>query len=148
MYGWDSYFIQMGLLRDGELSLALDLADNALYEIRHYGKILNANRTYYLTRSQPPFLTQMLLALYNRTHDRKWLEDSLADIDLYYLYWTSEPHLTPATGLSRYYDSGTGPAPEVISSELDSKGRTDYDLIVPLLVPYPPPHRENIQPVL
>src|ERR1039457_3342846 len=61
MYGWDSYFIQVGLLRDGELALAKGMADNFLYEIREYGKILNANRTYYLTRSQPPFLTQMLL---------------------------------------------------------------------------------------
>ena len=62
MYGWDSYFIQMGLLRDGRAPAARDMADNFLYEIRQYGKILNANRTYYLSRSQPPFLTQMLLA--------------------------------------------------------------------------------------
>ena len=40
------------------LDLAKDMADNFLYEIREYGKILNANRTYYLTRSQPPFLTR------------------------------------------------------------------------------------------
>src|SRR5437588_11295024 len=61
MYGWDSYFIQLGLLRDGELALAKDMADNFLYEIRMYGQVLNANRTYYLTRSQPPFLTQLPL---------------------------------------------------------------------------------------
>src|SRR5260370_29285 len=74
MYGWDSYFIQLGLLKDGEIGLAQDMADNFLYEIRNYGKILNATRTYYLTRSQPPFLTQMVLAVYQRTHDRRWLE--------------------------------------------------------------------------
>src|SRR5580700_2243100 len=61
MYGWDSYFIQAGLLRDHFDTLARDMADNFLYEIRHYGKILNANRTYYVTRSQPPFLTEMVL---------------------------------------------------------------------------------------
>ena len=44
MYGWDSFFIQMGLLRDGHVELARDLADNLLYEIREYGKVLNANR--------------------------------------------------------------------------------------------------------
>jgi alpha,alpha-trehalase len=128
MYGWDSYFIQLGLLRDNRVPLARDMADNFLYEIRHYGKILNANRTYYLTRSQPPFLTEMLLAVYRRTHDRKWLEDSVPAIEKYYQYWTSEPHLTPATGLSRYFDSGEGPAPEVLASERDAKGRTHYDL--------------------
>src|SRR5579864_1626461 len=114
MYGWDSFFIQMGLLRDGELALAKDMADNFLYEIHAYGKILNANRTYYLTRSQPPFLTQMLLAIYNRTHDHKWLEDSISAIETYYRYWTSAPHLTPETGLSRFFDLGDGPAPEVV----------------------------------
>jgi alpha,alpha-trehalase len=129
MYGWDSYFIQMGLLRDGQAELAKDMADNALYEVREYGQVLNANRTYYLTRSQPPFLTQMVLAVYTRTGDRSWLEESLPAIEKYYAYWTTEPHLTPETGLSRYYDLGEGPSPEVLSSEHDASGRTDYDLV-------------------
>ena len=38
MYGWDSYFIQVGLLRDGEIKLAKDMADNFLYEIRELRK--------------------------------------------------------------------------------------------------------------
>ena len=129
MYGWDSYFIQVGLLRDGEVALAKDLADNFLYEIRYYGKILNANRSYYLTRSQPPFLTEMVLSIYRRTQDRDWLAQALPEIENYYRFWTAEPHLTPETGLSRYYDSGAGPAPEVVSAERDQKGRTHYDLV-------------------
>src|SRR5688572_14862308 len=40
MYGWDSYFIQVGLLLDGETDRARELADNFLYEIDHYGTIL------------------------------------------------------------------------------------------------------------
>jgi alpha,alpha-trehalase len=129
MYGWDSFFIQMGLLRDGKVDLAKDMADNFLYEIREYGKILNANRTYYLTRSQPPFLTEMLLAVYRKTQDKKWLADSVPAIETYYRYWTSEPHLTPATGLSRYFDMGEGPAPEVVAAEVDRKGRNEYHLL-------------------
>jgi alpha,alpha-trehalase len=129
MYGWDSYFIQVGLLRDGEIDLAKDMADNFIYEIREYGKILNANRTYYLTRSQPPFLTQMLLGVYANTKDKKWLADSVPAIEKYYRFWTSEPHLTPATNLSRYYDLGEGAAPEVLSAEKDAQGRTHYELI-------------------
>ncbi len=129
MYGWDSYFIQVGLLRDGEIDLAKDMADNFLYEIREYGRILNANRTYYLTRSQPPFLTQMLLGVYRKTHDRKWLEAALPAVEKYYRFWTNEPHLTSETSLSRYYDLGDGPAPEVLSSEKDAEGRTHYDLV-------------------
>jgi alpha,alpha-trehalase len=129
MYGWDSYFIEVGLLHDGQVALAKCMVDNFLYEVREYGKILNANRTYYLTRSQPPFLAEMVLAIYRRTQDRKWLEAATPAVEQYYAYWTTEPHLTSQTGLSRYYDLGEGPAPEVVSSELDQQGRTDYDLI-------------------
>ena len=98
---------------------------------------MNANRTYYLTRSQPPFLTQMLLACYRRQPDRDWLAGSVDAIEKYYQYWTTEPHLTPETGLSRYFDTGEGPAPEVVSSEIDSEGRTDYDLIKRYFRPFP-----------
>jgi alpha,alpha-trehalase len=129
MYGWDSYFIQVGLLRDGELNLAKDMADNFRYEVREYGKVLNANRSYYLTRSQPPFLTQMVLGVYQKTHDRKWLDDSVPLLEKYYEFWTREPHLTPETGLSRYYDLGVGHAPEVVSAERNAAGRTHYDLV-------------------
>jgi alpha,alpha-trehalase len=129
MYGWDSYFIQVGLLRDGEIQMAKNMADNFLYQVRNYGKILNANRTYYLTRSQPPFLTQMVLGVYNRMHDRQWLEQALPEIEAYYKVWTTTPHLTPETGLSRYFDTGKGPAPEVLSAERDAQGRTHYELV-------------------
>lgn len=129
MYGWDSYFIQVGLLRDGEIELAKNMADNFLYQIENYGKVLNANRTYYLTRSQPPFLTQMVLGVYRKTHDIKWLREAAPAIEKYYRFWASEPHLTKETGLSRYYDFGEGPAPEVISDERDDKGRTHYDRV-------------------
>lgn len=129
MYGWDSYFIQLGLLRDDQLELARDMADNFTYEIRVYGEILNANRTYYLTRSQPPFYTEMLLAVYHRTLDRGWLRAAVPAIESYYQYWTRKPHLTPKTGLSRYFDFGEGPAPEVLAAERDSRGRTHYDLV-------------------
>jgi alpha,alpha-trehalase len=129
MYGWDSYFIQVGLLRDGLTELAKDMADNFLYEIHNYGSILNANRTYYLTRSQPPFLTEMLLNVYRVTHDRDWLEEALPAIEKYYRYWTSGPHLTPETGLSRYFDLGEGPAPEVVSAERNAQGLNHYDLV-------------------
>ncbi|KAJ3413025.1 alpha,alpha-trehalase nth1 [Chytridiales sp. JEL 0842] len=64
MYGWDSYFEAIGLLADGRLTLAHSMVENFVYQIEHYGKILNANRSYYLSRSQPPFLTDMVLEVY------------------------------------------------------------------------------------
>jgi alpha,alpha-trehalase len=71
----------------------------------------------------------MVLAVYRKTLDRKWLEDALPSIESYYRFWTTEPHLTAETGLSRYFDEGSGPAPEVLISERDAQGRGDYDLI-------------------
>jgi alpha,alpha-trehalase len=129
MYGWDSYFIQVGLLRAGAVERARDMADNFIYEIENYGKILNANRSYYLTRSQPPFLTEMILSVYGRTHDTAWLQRAVPAIETYYNYWTTGPHFVPETGLSRYYDFGVGPAPEVVADELDERGRTHYDRV-------------------
>jgi alpha,alpha-trehalase len=129
MYGWDSFFIQLGLLRDGEIELARDMTDNFLYEVENYRKVLNANRSYYLTRSQPPFLTQMVLGVYEKTHDREWLAGALPEIEKYHAFWTKEPHLTPDTGLSRYFDVGEGPAPESVSDERDRQGHTHYDLV-------------------
>jgi alpha,alpha-trehalase len=127
MYGWDSYFIQLGLLRDGELAAARDMTDNFIYEIANYGTLLNANRTYYLTRSQPPFLSRMVLDVYQKDLNRAWLRSALPAVVKYYEFWIAEPHLVPVTGLSRYFDTGDGPAPEVESDEKDAEGRTHYD---------------------
>jgi alpha,alpha-trehalase len=129
MYGWDSYFIQVGLLRDGKFELAKNMVDNFIYQIEHYGAILNANRTYYLTRSQPPFLTRMILGVFEQTKDKKWLESTLPAIENYNKYWTTSPKLIEEIGLSRYFDLGEGPAPEVISSERDKAGKTHYDRV-------------------
>src|SRR5437763_1259123 len=115
MYGWDSYFIIRGLLRDGRVDLARGMVENFFFEIEHYGAVLNANRTYYLTRSQPPFLSSMFVDVYNAMQkdaghpDKAWLQRAYADLDKDYEMWTRDPHLAGQTGLSRYYDFGEGP---------------------------------------
>ncbi|HEV7499001.1 MAG TPA: trehalase family glycosidase, partial [Vicinamibacteria bacterium] len=76
-----------------------------------------------------PFLTEMILGVYERTHDRDWLARTRPAIEKYYKFWTTEPHLIPGTGLARYYDRGEGPAAEVLSDEKDAQGRTHYDRI-------------------
>jgi alpha,alpha-trehalase len=122
MYGWDSYFIIRGLVRDNRIDLARGMVENFFFEIEHYGAVLNANRTYYLTRSQPPFLTSMILAVYEAQkaaghEDRAWLEKAYGYATRDYSLWTREPHLAGSTGLSRYYDFGNGPAPESLKDE-------------------------------
>lgn len=118
MYGWDSYFIIRGLVHDGELDLARDMIENFFFEIEHYGSILNANRTYYFTRSQPPFLTSMIDAYYDAEkrmghEDREWLARAYEYAQRDYQLWTREPKLAGNTGLARYYDLGEGPVPEM-----------------------------------
>ncbi|MGB7620936.1 MAG: trehalase family glycosidase [Terriglobia bacterium] len=118
MYGWDSYFILRGLLREGRLDLARGIVENFFFELDHYGGVLNANRSYYLTRSQPPFLTSMILAIYDAEKekgqdDRAWLEKAFPYALKDYRFWTRAPHLAGDTGLSRYYDFGHGPVPEM-----------------------------------
>jgi alpha,alpha-trehalase len=75
MYGWDSYFESLGLMQDGRPELARGMLENFFYEIEHYNKILNANRSYYLTRSQPPFMTDLLIRVYDSLVQRKVLDD-------------------------------------------------------------------------
>jgi len=122
MYGWDSYFIILGLLRDGRIDLARGMVENFFFEIEHYGAILNANRTYYLTRSQPPFLSSMVLAVYEAEKekgktDAAWLEHAYPYLTKDYSMWIREPHLAGTTGLARYYDFGNGPPPEGLQDE-------------------------------
>jgi len=124
MYGWDSYFIVLGLLQDHRVELARAMVDNFIYEITFYHQILNANRTYYLTRSQPPFLTSMMLAVYAKLpanpENKKWLRQALqASIQEHDEVWMNTSRLTK-TGLSRYFDSGYGPPPEVEPGRFDN----------------------------
>lgn len=114
MYGWDSYFIALGLVQDGLVSLAKGMADQLIYQIEHYGAILNANRTYYLTRSQPPFLTSFLRLLLGHVQDPGWLERGIrAAIKEYDQVWMGPSRLRKG-GLSRYHCSGIGYPPETL----------------------------------
>jgi alpha,alpha-trehalase len=122
MYGWDSYFTIRGLLEDGRLDLAQGMVENFFFEIEHYGALLNANRTYYLTRSHPPFLSSAIMAIYDAQKksgkpDKAWLERAYGYLQRDHALWTHEPHLAGDTGLSRYYDFGSGPPPEGLQDE-------------------------------
>lgn len=124
MYGWDSYFILLGLEADHHEEPAKGIVENFLFEIEHYGGVLNANRTYYLTRSQPPFLTSMIRAVMEnpasfpqtdagRAEKRAWLERAYTLAAKDYATWLRPEHRAGETGLTRYFDYGQGPVPEM-----------------------------------
>lgn len=135
LYGWDSYMESLGLLVNDRVDLAKSMVQNFCFCIRHYGKILNATRSYYLGRSQPPFLTDMVLRVYEKIkHEpeaREFLRESiLAAIKEYHSVWMSEPRLDPVTGLSRYRPEGLGVPPE-----------TEASHFVHILTPYAEKHK-------
>lgn len=145
MYGWDSYFIILGLIRSGRTDLARGMVENFFFEIEHYGAVLNANRTYYLTRSQPPFLTSMILAVYEADkaaghEDRKWLATAYNFAEKDYQMWIRPPHLAGNTGLSRYFDRGEGPVPE---GRKDESGY--YRKVAAYFFHHPSPVRELVE---
>ena len=116
MYGWDSYMETIGLLVNERSDLAKRMVLNFCFCIKHYGKIFNANRTYCLGRTQPPFLTDMVLRVYEKIkHEPDGLtflrEALLATIKEYYTVWMASPRLDPLIDLSRYCPEGIGVPP-------------------------------------
>src|SRR3981081_1377689 len=115
MYGWDSYFIIVGLLRAGRIDLARGMVENFFFEIENYGALLNANRTYYLTRSQPPFLSSMIREVYEHPSSKPlpkaWPAKAYSYAQRDYELWISPIHQAGDTGLARYHDLGEGPVP-------------------------------------
>lgn len=135
LYGWDSYMESLGLIINEKTDLARNMVRHFCFSIRHYGKILNANRSYYLSRSQPPFLTDMSYRVFDKLkqdankikdeNTRTQLENEadeflriavLAAIKEYYEVWVAVPRLDEETGLSRYRPQGVGVPPETEAS--------------------------------
>ena len=103
MYYWDVYFTNVGLIKSGRLSQAKNNVDNMCYLINKFGFVPNGNRTYYLSRSQPPFLSQMVRCIYEQTGDIRWLDECYKALEKEYKFWENERQ-TPC-GLNRYYGS-------------------------------------------
>jgi alpha,alpha-trehalase len=143
MYGWDSYFILLGLLEDHRIALAKGMVENFFFEIEHYGGILNANRTYYFTRSQPPFLSSMIRAVYDAeiaaghaSEAESWLALAYKFARRDHALWMTDIHRAGNTGLARYYDLGEGPVPEM---DDDS---TYYSDVIRWLLAHPDTHTD------
>ncbi len=139
MYGWDSYFILLGLVEDHHLDLARGMVENFFFEIEHYGNLLNANRTYFLTRSQPPLLSSMIRMVYeadaqgdDKSEERDaWLANAYSFAVKDHALWLMPEHAAGATGLARYHDLGEGPVPEMADAS------TYYPDIIRWLLAHP-----------
>ena len=144
MYDWDSYWIVLGLIQDGLAPLARGMVDNFVYQIHHYGyKILNANRTYYLTRSQPPVLAPMAASvLPTLPPDERpaFLANVAEALDLEYMFFWKAQRYDGERGLFHYGNpdqAALGPCPEVLFGERDANGQSHYEKLVSHLATLP-----------
>ncbi|HDR2832424.1 TPA: alpha,alpha-trehalase [Enterobacter mori] len=123
VYYWDSYFTMLGLAESGHWDKISDMVDNFAYEIDTFGHIPNGNRSYYLSRSQPPFFSLMVELL--ATHDKDALKKYRPQMEKEYAYWMEgvdglQPgqankrvvKLDDGTILNRYWDDRDTPRPE------------------------------------
>jgi alpha,alpha-trehalase len=124
VYYWDSYFTMQGLVASGRTDLIKSMLDNFAYLIRTYGHIPNGNRSYYLSRSQPPYFAAMV-GLYAQATDTTRALAYLDALEAEHTFWmegadrlrSGEAHrrvVRLATGavLNRYWDDLAEPRPE------------------------------------
>jgi alpha,alpha-trehalase len=121
VYYWDSYFTMLGLAESGEFGLIENMLDNFAYLINLVGHIPNGNRSYYVSRSQPPFFAQMVALLAEEQGDSIYAKYREA-LRKEYEFWmqgselTDTPILhcvgTPLGIMNRYFDKGETPRQE------------------------------------
>lgn len=96
MYGWDTYFINLGLLEHHRLDLVQNHILNHLYMIETYGVVLNGNRSYYLGRSQPPLLADTVRQFLRTGGAPELAGQAYPLLEKEYRgYWQAEHHQTP-----------------------------------------------------
>jgi alpha,alpha-trehalase len=124
VYYWDSYFTMVGLVQSGRTDLVKNMLDNFAHLIRTVGHIPNGNRTYYLTRSQPPYFAAMV-GLYARATDTTRALEYLDALEKEYAFWMDggdqlKPgqfyrravRMPEGVVLNRYWDDSDEPRPE------------------------------------
>lgn len=106
MYCWDTHFINLGLFAHDRLDLVRNHIVNQLFMIERNGMVLNGNRTYYLTRSQTPLLSESLRLYFDRSGDTDLLHMAYPLLKQEYRgYWLAGHHRT-STGLANNNDLG------------------------------------------
>ena len=124
IYYWDSYFTMLGLVESHRIDLVKDMLDNFAHLVSNTGHVPNGNRTYYLGRSQPPYLAAMV-GLYATASDTAHALPYLDALEKEHAFWMDgTERLAPGTAwrravrlpngaiLNRYWDDIPEPRPE------------------------------------
>ena len=137
IYYWDSYFIMLGLEEDGRFDLARDMLDNIASLIERYGHAPNGNRSYYLSRSQPPFFSLMVELIAAHEGDAIFVQ-YLPQLQAEYDYWMDgaadlKPglaarhvvRLPDGTIFNRYWDDRAAPRDKSYRQDVETASRAD-----------------------
>lgn len=87
VYYWDSYFTMLGLQASGNIEMIDNMVLNFAQLIQDFGHIPNGNRTYYMSRSQPPFFALMVNLLAEAKNDKQKIVQFLPQLQKEYQYW-------------------------------------------------------------
>ena len=132
MYYWDSYFTMLGLQESHRFVIIQNMVSNFAYLIDKYGFIPNGTRTYYLTRSQPPFFS-MMLDILAKEQGSKVLVKYQPELLKEYEFWMAGANrLKPGEAyrnsvrmpagelLNRYWDESDKPREESFTKDVDA----------------------------
>ncbi|HET6622653.1 MAG TPA: alpha,alpha-trehalase TreF [Candidatus Saccharimonadales bacterium] len=142
---WDAYFIMLGLEVSGRSDLTDCMMSNYSHMFRKLGFIPTGNRTYFTSRSQPPFYS-LMIDLMIRRKGKKYLTTRLPYLLQEYHFWNKHSRLPlkpkrrvkldKNTYLNRYYDNYPSPRPESYSEDVETaklaKDRTDKQVYLDL----------------
>jgi len=156
VYYWDSYFTMLGLNASGDTAMIENMVKNFDYLIYTFGHIPNGNRTYYLSRSQPPFfcmMVQLLASLKGKAVLKKYLPSMLKE----YEYWMNGAsdlkkgeaakyavRMADGSILNRYWDENNTPRQESYKEDTETGEAAAMELAMRIKVASP----EKLQEIL
>lgn len=137
---WDSYFTMLGLQVSGRTDLMESMVVNFAFLIDEFGFIPNGNRSYFLSRSQPPFFSLMIDLLAEEKGDEIYVR-YLPQLKAEYAFWMNgaegltaageaHEHTVRLTGgeiLNRFWDKQDNPRPEGYYEDLEIHAHTGGD---------------------
>ncbi len=120
IYGWDTQFTNIALIDHGRLDIVRWHILDQLFQIDRYGMVLNGNRSYYITRGQPPLLAMSVENYLAATPNDELAIRAYPSLENEYSnYWNGAAHKTP-TGLSTCRDAGTDTLSPPLAAECES----------------------------
>ncbi|OLY93953.1 alpha,alpha-trehalase [Cnuella takakiae] len=126
IYYWDSYFTMLGLRESGEHQQVENMVRNFAYLINTYGHIPNGNRSYYLSRSQPPFFA-LMVGLLAEIKGEDIFTEMLPALQGEWNYWMDKTaptkhvvRMNDGSILNRYYDQLDRPRQESYVQDVET----------------------------